>query len=103
MRPRPQGLRGPICALMLPCPEQSATTEARTAIGLTVYPPEMPVPGHQPTSAHQVVLSSRAAIEFGFVSPTERPVSRDPLNVISVLCIRAPNALTASFWESKST
>ena len=36
-------------------------------------------------------------------SPTERPVSCSPLNAISVDCMRAPNALTASFWLSKST
>src|SRR5258706_6481326 len=83
--------------------EQSAATAARRVTGSKVRLLKTRVPSQQSTSVHQVVLSSKAAIELGFASPTERPVSREPLNAISVLCIRAPKALTASFWESKST
>ncbi len=51
----------------------------------------------------QIALPSKAAIESGLVSATDRPVSLLPLKVMSVLCIRAPKRLTASFCESKST
>jgi hypothetical protein len=56
-----------------------------------------------PAPTAQTALSRRAATESGLVSPTERPVSFPPLKTIRVLCICAPNFLTASFCASKST
>ena len=48
-------------------------------------------------SVAQSVMFNSAAIDEGSVSPTERPVSVAPLNVISVDCMRAPKYFTASF------
>lgn len=55
------------------------------------------------TAPAQTALSRSVAIDVALVSPTDRAVSAVPLNVISVLCMRAPNRCTASFWLSKST
>src|SRR5262249_36473030 len=57
----------------------------------------------KPMPIDQSVLLRSAAIDERSVSPTERPVSRSPLNAIKVDCMRTPKALTASFWLSKST